>query len=62
MSQRLSVPVYPLLHIAALTVAAIAVARDFHFASFIGGVVIAVVMSDACRFFHRPKDAHHENA
>ena len=55
MNQRLSVPVYALLHVAAVTVAAIAVARDFHFASFIGGIVIAVAMSDASRFFNSTK-------
>jgi hypothetical protein len=55
MNQRLSVPVYALLHIAAVTVAAIAVARDFHLTSFIGGIVIAVAMGDAYRFFNPTK-------
>jgi hypothetical protein len=57
MNQRLSIPVYALLHIAAVTVAAIAVARDFHLASFVGGIVIAVALSDASRFFN-PTQGH----
>jgi len=55
MNQRLSVPIRALLHIGAVTVAAIATARDFHLASFISGAVIAIALSDAYRFFNSTK-------
>ena len=55
MKQRLSVPISALLDVGALAAALIATVRDFHLASFIGGVVIAVVIANVYRSFNPTK-------
>lgn len=54
MKTRLSLPL--LGYLAAITLIAIAVVRDFNLTSFIGGLFAAVVYRDALAYFHPTKD------